>query len=444
MKTDSNHPKTVPAAATGDRSAVLAGELGRRDRELAILATIASHMHEAHDLQGLLEGALDDLLAGLGLGAGWIFLGEEPEGQLHLAASRGLSSEYLDRVAREGLGPCLCRDVFATGRRMLARNTTECPRMPHLLPGLRAPVTHACLPLRLEGRSRGVLNVAARLGQQFDERELGFLETVGHQISLGVETSRHREAERRAFRELTAAHSRIVQGEKMAALGTFASGLAHEVRNPLNSISLQLARLERRTRVLEPEVAEGVASLTRIIREEVTRLDTLVGDFLLFARPTEPARSPTPLDRIAAEVVSLLEVEARQKGVRLETRRIGEPLPPLPLDPGRMKQVVLNLVRNSIEAVPEGGRVVVECGLVDGRARLVVHDSGPGLPKDLDIFQLFVTTKPQGTGLGLSIVQQIVLEHGGEIAAESRPGGGAIFTVTLPLKAGPGPREEGV
>ena len=442
MKTESDRAQAVPADATSDRT-VLEAELGRRERQLAILAAIAAHMHEAHDLQGLLEGALDDLLAGLGLTAGWVFLGDEREGELHLAASRGLSSEYLDQVSREGLGLCLCRDVFATGRRLLARNTTECPRMPHLLPGLRAPVTHACIPLRLEERSRGVLNVAARLGQQFDERELSFLETVGHQISLGIETSRHREAERRAFRELSAAHSRIVQSEKMAALGTFASGLAHEVRNPLNSISLQLARLERRTRALEPEVAEGVASLTRIIREEVTRLDTLVGDFLLFARPTEPARTPTALDRIAEEVASLLEVEARQAGLRLEIRRIGEPLPRLSLDPGRMKQVVLNLVRNAIEAVPKGGRVIVECGLVDGRARLVVHDSGPGLPRDLDIFQLFVTTKPQGTGLGLSIVQQIVLEHGGEILAESRSDGGASFTVTLPLPEQPNPREEG-
>jgi two-component system sensor histidine kinase HydH len=259
---------------------------------------------------------------------------------------------------------------------------------------------------------------------------------------LGVETSRHREAERRAFRELKAAHSRVVQGEKMAALGTFASGLAHEVRNPLNSISLQLARLERKTRGLAPEVAEGIASLTRIIREEVSRLDTLVGDFLLFARPTEPARSPTPLERIVKEVCSLVEEEAGQTGVRLECRRIGEVLPPLSLDPGRMKQVVLNLVRNAIEAVPKDGRVTIECGLVDGRARLVVEDTGPGLPPDLDIFQLFATTKPQGTGLGLPIVQQIVLEHGGEIAAESRPGGGARFTVTLPLPDEPRPRKE--
>ena len=121
---------------------------------------------------------------------------------------------------------------------------------------------------------------------------------------------------------------------------------------------------------------------------------------------------------------------------------MGEPLPPVPLDASRLKQVVLNLIRNAIEAIPGGGRVLVECGLVEGQARLVVHDTGAGLPKDLDIFQLFVTNKPRGTGLGLPIAHQIVLEHGGEISARNRPGGGASFTVTLPVpKAKASPKD---
>jgi signal transduction histidine kinase len=100
-----------------------------------------------------------------------------------------------------------------------------------------------------------------------------------------------------------------------------------------------------------------------------------------------------------------------------------------------MKQVVINLVRNACEAMPSGGEVSVESGVVDGQVRLVVRDTGPGLPEGLDVFQLFVTTKPKGTGLGLSIVQQIVLQHGGEIAAASEAGKGAAFAIALPLPA---------
>jgi len=131
-------------------------------------------------------------------------------------------------------------------------------------------------------------------------------------------------------------------------------------------------------------------------------------------------------------VARLLRPEARAAGVTLRREKRGAPLPDLRVDAEKIKQVVINLVQNAIEAMPGGGAVTVESGLWDGRVRVVVRDSGPGLPEGLDVFQLFVTTKARGTGLGLSIAQQIVLEHGGEISAESSPGQGAIFTVTLP------------
>ncbi len=102
---------------------------------------------------------------------------------------------------------------------------------------------------------------------------------------------------------------------------------------------------------------------------------------------------------------------------------------------------MINLVRNAIEAMPEGGSVELESGLRDGRAVVEVRDNGPGLPERVDIFQLFVTTKPKGTGLGLSIAQQIVHAHGGEIVASSEPGKGATFTIALPLEPAPASAE---
>jgi signal transduction histidine kinase len=105
------------------------------------------------------------------------------------------------------------------------------------------------------------------------------------------------------------------------------------------------------------------------------------------------------------------------------------------MDAEKMKQVFINLLRNAVEALPDGGMVVIESRQVDGHVEAVVRDNGPGLPEGLDVFQLFVSTKPGGTGLGLSIAQQIVLDHGGQITAGRAPGGGAAFTVTLPLAA---------
>ncbi len=220
----------------------------------------------------------------------------------------------------------------------------------------------------------------------------------------------------------------------MAVVGTFASGLAHEVRNPLNSIALQLSVLERRVAPLPAPVAGQMKQLVGVIREEVKRLDNLVGDFLQFSRSNRVQYRPASLDAIVDEVTRLLRPEARATGVTLRRERIGEPPPDVRVDPEKMKQVVINLVQNAIEAMPDGGTVEVATGLVDGRALLVVKDTGPGLPEGLDVFQLFVTTKARGTGLGLSIAQQIVLEHGGEIVATSEPGAGAVFTVSLKVE----------
>lgn len=590
-------------SAYEERVKVLQAALERRDRELTILSEVAARIHGEDEVQRILDIALDEILKRIGLGTAWVFLGDEKEKKLQLAASRGVSPAYLEEIRTEGLGECLCPEVFWSGHRMQARNTTQCPRMPHIVEGLKAPVAHACIPLRFEGATRGVLNVAARTGEQFTDDELRFLETLGHQVCIAVERARHLQAERmrdqearamaainkaiggsldvvevlkavgatardvlgadrvhillgsdprrmavahvsglphpelregqtldlealkaslqrsvleerrtltvddwrsdervnrelarrwdagsgivipllardraqgllavvrtaphhwteeqvevaealaaqasvaienarlyeearRAYRELKEAQARIIQNEKMAVLGTFASGLAHEVRNPLNSIALQLSILERRAASLEASLSGQVRDLVGIIRDEVKRLDALVSDFLLFSRTSRIQYRPVSLESLMDEVVRLMRPEARASGVTLRRQRRGEPIPSLRLDAERIKQVVINLVRNAIEAMPEGGVVTVEDGMVDGRACLKVSDNGPGLPEGLDVFQLFVTTKPKGTGLGLSIAQQIVLEHGGEIDVTSEPDKGASFTVCLPL-----------
>ena len=438
-------------AACEERVRQLERTVEQRQTEAAVLSEVATRIHGEEDLQVILDIAIDQILDGLRLRTAWIFLGDQTDRKLRLAAHRGVAPAYLAAVAARGLGECLCPEVFETGRRMQVRNTTQCPRMPTIVEGLSEPVAHACVPLTFDGTSRGVLNVAARPGELFSEDELRFLETVGRQICLAVERVRHLQAERealasqasvalenkhlyekarRAYRELNEAQARIIQNEKMAVVGTFAAGLAHEVRNPLNSIALQLSILERRVAPLEAGLSGELKELIGVIREEVKRLDNLVGDFLQFSRTNRLGHRLTNLDPLIDEVARLLRPEARAAGVTLRCLKGAAPV--LRVDAERIKQVVINLVQNAIEAMPGGGVVTVESSLREGRVRMVVRDSGPGLPGGLDVFQLFVTTKARGTGLGLSIAQQIVLEHGGEISAESSPGQGATFTVTLP------------
>ncbi len=432
----------VKSGAPDSRLVVLEEAVALRERELAILAELSVRYHRQEDVQAILDATLDEVLEGLSLRSGWVLLDDGTDGQLRLAAHRGLSPDYLALTERKGLGECLCREVFASGHGAQARNTTDCPRMPMIAEGLDRSAAHACVPLAFTGPSRGVLNVAALPGMVFGPAELRFLETVGRQLCLAIEGAQHLTAERqlyekatRAYRELNEAQARVIQNEKLAVIGTFASGLAHEVRNPLNSISLQLAVLERRVAPLAAPLASQMKELVGVIRQEVKRLDNLVGDFLQLARSgSRVEHRPTSLEALAGEVVRLLQPEARAASVCLELVREGEPVPDLRIDPEKMKQVVINLVQNAIEAMPQGGEVRIGCREAGGRALLTVKDTGPGLPKGLDVFQLFVTTKARGTGLGLSIAQQIVSEHGGEISAGSEPGEGATLTVSLPIE----------
>jgi signal transduction histidine kinase len=291
-----------------------------------------------------------------------------------------------------------------------------------------------CLPLLARDRVLGLITLVRTTIHQWTDDQVDVAEALAAQASVALENARLYEDLRRAYRELKDAQARIIQSEKMAVLGTFASGLAHEVRNPLNSIALQLSVLERRAGGLDAPVSAQVRELIEVIREEVKRLDSLVGDFLLFSRTSRVQHDPTDLATLVDEVLRLLGPEARAAGVELRFTRDPDPAPALRVDAERIKQVLINLVRNAIEAMPGGGAVVVAQALVDGRLGLTVRDTGPGLPAGIDVFQLFVTTKAKGTGLGLSIAQQIVLEHGGEITADSTPGRGATLTVSLPLE----------
>ena len=289
------------------------------------------------------------------------------------------------------------------------------------------------VPMVARGRTLGLLLVACAEVRNWTPEQVEVAEVLAAQASVALENARLFEELRKAYEELKGAQERIIRSEKMAMLGTFASGLAHEVRNPLNSIGLQLSILERRIGRCEVGLARQMAELVGIIREEIRRLDSLVGDFLLFSRTNRIQFAPTSLDSILEEVLTLLEPEAREAGIGLQLQRGVEPLPRMRVDAEKMKQVFINLMRNALEAVSDGGLVRVLTSASNGKVSVAVEDDGPGLPEGLDVFQLFVTTKPKGTGLGLSIVQQIVLQHGGEVAASSEPGRGARFTVTLPI-----------
>ncbi len=227
--------------------------------------------------------------------------------------------------------------------------------------------------------------------------------------------------------------ARVRQSEKLAAVGTLAAGLAHEIRNPLNGAQLHVTFLERglrRAGVAEAETLEAV----RVVHDEIQRLSTLVNEFLDFARPQPLARRRVSLGAVAERAAQLVAPNAAAAGAKVKLDLPSTELE-LELDAAKIEQVLLNVLQNAVEAVSAtgGGNVTLRVRRQPRAAVLEIEDEGPGLvTPDAPIFDAFFSTKPHGTGLGLAIAHRIVTDHEGTIDVNSRPGR-TVFRITLPI-----------
>jgi signal transduction histidine kinase len=222
------------------------------------------------------------------------------------------------------------------------------------------------------------------------------------------------------------------EAEQAALLGQLASGLAHEVRNPLSTLSmnLQLLREDWADPITERE-QKGLKRIEVLLRE-TGRLENVVSDFVRFASGHALRLQRTDLNELAGELLDFLAPQAERARIRLH-RDFARPLPAVDADPNLLRQAVLNLVVNAQQVMPSGGDLTVRTAENGRFVKLSVGDTGPGIPPEHrdKIFNLYFSTKPGGTGLGLPMVKKIVEEHGGEVRVESEPGRGAVFTLCL-------------
>jgi signal transduction histidine kinase len=228
------------------------------------------------------------------------------------------------------------------------------------------------------------------------------------------------------------------ESERMAYIGTLASGLAHEIRNPLNSLNLNMQMLEEELGDRGDTPTGG--RLLGITRREIARLERLVTDFLSYARPRPLEIEDVPVGELLEQARELLAGEARARQVRLSVAdRTGGAL--LRVDPGQIRQLLLNLAQNALTAAAEHSgepRVVLAAARRGPLVELLVEDNGPGIPpEDRErVFDIFYSTRKGGTGLGLAIVERIARNHGGRVEIDSEPGEGTTVRVLLP-PAGP-------
>ena len=235
-----------------------------------------------------------------------------------------------------------------------------------------------------------------------------------------------------AYRRIDRLQRRARQAERLAELGTLTGGLAHELKNPLSTIQLNLQLL--REDVPDDQDATGrIRNRLITVQKEASRLRDILDDFLRYAGRMELVRKPVDVAALLEEMVDFFHPQAQLQRVQVRLRPAQGPVT-VAIDERLVKQALLNLMLNALQAMPEGGEIILSARREDGRAVIEVADTGKGMEPDVlgRIFQAYYSTKKGGHGLGLAISKRIVEEHGGTITAFSEVGKGTQFRIELP------------
>jgi signal transduction histidine kinase len=230
--------------------------------------------------------------------------------------------------------------------------------------------------------------------------------------------------------ELGQAHESLMRSEKLASIGVLASGVAHELNNPLTSILMNINLLME-----DVEDRPDLHRELKRVSDDALRCQRIIDDLRDFSRRRELAIGPCDLNEVVSGALDSITRQLRLQKIAL-TQKLSDRMPSVSCDPDRIRQVLMNIFVNAIQAMPEGGTLGVATAVQEGRAMITVTDSGPGIPGDIRgrIFDPFFTTKAEGTGLGLSIVYGIMEEHGGKVEVESSAAAGTAVRLLLPAQ----------
>ncbi|MEJ5378325.1 MAG: ATP-binding protein [bacterium] len=438
-------------------------------RELTILYASGSAMMKATDVQRLLRVILVALTLGNGLGfnRAMLFLVNERDGVLQGRVGVGpASADDAGRIwgemtrsqwdLHQWLEWALSQDARMTENTLIQKvatsiriplDDTECvlvralrakgafcldprenPRGIELLSPLEIGTQCAMAPVVARGEALGVIlvdNIYSR--RPIVERDLRFLGAFASLAGLAIQNAMFFESLRQAHQELQAMQQRLIQSEKLAALGEFAATMAHEIRNPLVSIGGYARLLQKKHK----------DDYSRIIYEEVERLEGILSRVLDFSKVSPGHREETEISSLLEECYRSVRVQLEEPRLKVRKEFTGG-LPPVQCDRDQLKQVFLNLMQNALDAMSGKGTLSLRTYLASEEEGTWVvaelSDTGGGIPSDIlpNIFNPFFTTKNRGTGLGLAIVRRIVEMHGGRIEVDNRPGQGTTFRVKLP------------
>jgi two-component system NtrC family sensor kinase len=404
---------------------------------LRILHAVAEAVSRSLDVEEVLRTAVAALTQVTGHEISSLHLLADDGRTLVLRGERGMSPAL--RAVNETLtaGEGLIGGVAATGEGVVLADAAASP---DLLDAARGAVGRAgiqgfvCVPIRSRGQILGTLSIGRRMPTPFAPDDVALLQATADQIGVALDNARLYSETAQQLDELRRTQAQLVHAEKLSAIGELASGVAHEINNPLTTILGHTHLIGDM-----PGVPPAAKDRMKVIADEATRAARIVQNLLAFARRYPPERRPCLLTDQVERVLELVDFRLRQDPVQVVTE-FG-PCPVVWADEHQVQQVLLNLVQNAQHAMAAGGGeriLTIRTGTADGWARIEVLDTGTGLAPEVlsRVFDPFFTTKPEGegSGLGLSVSYGLVAEHGGRLLAANRPDRrGAVFTVELPL-----------
>jgi len=290
----------------------------------------------------------------------------------------------------------------------------------------------ATVPLVAKDRVIGLILVDNMFTQRpITNNDIRFFTLFAHQAALAIENAIIHTNLETMNKDMRALHEQLVQSEKMAALGAMIAEITHEIRNPLVSIGGFTRRLAKKLQ--DPEDKKYID----IVLSEVSRLEGIIHDNLGYLKEVTPQFIEADLNDVIGDILLLYGDELTQRRIRIE-QDLSRSLPRLMLDARQIKQAVINIIKNAMEAMENGGTLFVKTHLLPETQETAIEigDTGPGIPAKVmhNIFNPYYSTKPRGTGLGLPITNRIIKAHKGKIEIRNREAGGVIFTIKLPCR----------
>jgi signal transduction histidine kinase len=430
-------------AALAIENARLHEETQKRLSQTETLLSVGQAVGSTLDLAEIGRRTVREMVRVLGadMGGAWRFSADRD--RLFPIAGYHVPKEWADLFSRNPLvaGDSLVAEVKRLQGPLYASDSRDDPRLDHPLARLIPHKSVLIYPMWLKGKIIGGFAIIwAREVHHLTSEEMRLAEGIAGQAAIAVENARLHEELIAQMAALKRTEAQLIQSAKLAALGELATQIAHEINNPMTSI-LGYASLA----VKDPDLPLTIRRDMEVIIQESLRTRRIVKDLLDFARRREPCMEPGDLSAALRSVIELL-----REPIALGNVLLVEEIPPLPqvlMDSDQIKQVLVNLINNALDAMPGGGTLTVTTGVRCSGSRgrgfgdqveVTVADTGIGMSQEQiqRIFDPFFTTKDEGrgTGLGLSVSLRIVEGHGGRILVESRPGQGSVFRVILPLR----------